>query len=399
MATPRDGHRKRMEILKMLAEYGLDDPEIAQTLGVSLATVEADRHVLKIDKKAPYHHPKAHFAHLVSAYAELAADKHAQRPELKRGLEIALRIPEILAALKGAQAAVSAPITRNPRVECYRKVLVAIFGTHANQWTAQDPKEFFEEYLSKLYFGELPLPDSFETLRDCVLAAYLAEEMIWTKPGWRGETADLIIQIVDEMIATLTQREQDILKLRFCLEDAEAKPETFSQLGRRFNIATERARQIQLIAIRKLSRLGIFSLQPLLESATQLLEGSLRQRAQARREQESRKLIEQEKEQQKQIMEHGLTLIDHTDAQQWQGLGRAIDELGLSVRAHNGLKNANIKTVWELVQKNERDLLKTRWLGRKSLKEVKEILAGMGLRLGMRFNKATQRAHEALVRP
>jgi DNA-directed RNA polymerase subunit alpha len=64
-------------------------------------------------------------------------------------------------------------------------------------------------------------------------------------------------------------------------------------------------------------------------------------------------------------------------------LNRSVDELELSVRSYNCLKNANIRTIGELVQKNEAEMLKTRNFGRKSLNEIKEILAGMGLSLGM----------------
>jgi DNA-directed RNA polymerase subunit alpha len=62
---------------------------------------------------------------------------------------------------------------------------------------------------------------------------------------------------------------------------------------------------------------------------------------------------------------------------------KPIDELELSVRSYNCLKIANIRTVGELVVKTESQMLKTKNFGRKSLNEIKEILAGLGLRLGM----------------
>ncbi|MBN2055608.1 DNA-directed RNA polymerase subunit alpha [bacterium] len=66
-----------------------------------------------------------------------------------------------------------------------------------------------------------------------------------------------------------------------------------------------------------------------------------------------------------------------------QNLMRSVDELELSVRSHNCLENAEIKTIADLVQKSDQEMLKTRNFGRKSLNEIKEILAGMGLSLGM----------------
>lgn len=66
-------------------------------------------------------------------------------------------------------------------------------------------------------------------------------------------------------------------------------------------------------------------------------------------------------------------------------LYRSVDELELSVRSANCLQNANIKYIYELVQKTETEMLKTKNFGRKSLNEIKDILAEMGLSLGMKL--------------
>jgi DNA-directed RNA polymerase subunit alpha len=68
-------------------------------------------------------------------------------------------------------------------------------------------------------------------------------------------------------------------------------------------------------------------------------------------------------------------------------LDKSVEELELSVRSYNCLKNANIRTIRELVQKTEGDMLKTKNFGRKSLNEIKEILQTMGLGLGMRLDQ------------
>jgi DNA-directed RNA polymerase subunit alpha len=67
-------------------------------------------------------------------------------------------------------------------------------------------------------------------------------------------------------------------------------------------------------------------------------------------------------------------------------LFRNVDELELSVRASNCLKTANIRTIADLVQKTESELLKTKNFGKKSLNEIKTILGEMGLSLGMRLD-------------
>ncbi|MCM2255863.1 MAG: DNA-directed RNA polymerase subunit alpha [Vicinamibacteria bacterium] len=71
-------------------------------------------------------------------------------------------------------------------------------------------------------------------------------------------------------------------------------------------------------------------------------------------------------------------------------LGKSVDELELSVRSYNCLKNANIRTIGDLVQKTEAEMLKTKNFGRKSLNEIKEILGGMGLSLGMKIDHLIQ---------
>jgi len=71
-----------------------------------------------------------------------------------------------------------------------------------------------------------------------------------------------------------------------------------------------------------------------------------------------------------------------------ENLDKSVEELELSVRSYNCLKNANIRTIRELVQKTEAEMLKTKNFGRKSLNEIKEILHTMGLSLGMRVDQS-----------
>jgi DNA-directed RNA polymerase subunit alpha len=77
-----------------------------------------------------------------------------------------------------------------------------------------------------------------------------------------------------------------------------------------------------------------------------------------------------------------------------ENLDKSVEELELSVRSYNCLKNANIRTLRELVTKTEAEMLKTKNFGRKSLNEIKEILAGMGLSLGMRLDQPAGQAQE-----
>ena len=75
-------------------------------------------------------------------------------------------------------------------------------------------------------------------------------------------------------------------------------------------------------------------------------------------------------------------------------LEKSVEELELSVRSYNCLKNADIRTIRELVQKTEAEMLRTKNFGRKSLSEIKEILHTMGLSLGMRLDQPAQAQQE-----
>jgi DNA-directed RNA polymerase subunit alpha len=78
-----------------------------------------------------------------------------------------------------------------------------------------------------------------------------------------------------------------------------------------------------------------------------------------------------------------------------ENLYRSVDELELSVRSANCLKNADITKIWQLVSKTEAEMLKTKNFGRKSLNEIKEVLSEMGLSLGMKLDGFTPPAEDA----
>ncbi|MBI4455743.1 MAG: DNA-directed RNA polymerase subunit alpha [Acidobacteria bacterium] len=90
--------------------------------------------------------------------------------------------------------------------------------------------------------------------------------------------------------------------------------------------------------------------------------------------------FEEEPEPEEQLVDTKQDLIN-------ENLQKSVEELELSVRSYNCLKNANIKTIGELVQKTEAEMLKTKNFGRKSLNEIKEILQEMGLHFGMKLDE------------
>ncbi len=79
-------------------------------------------------------------------------------------------------------------------------------------------------------------------------------------------------------------------------------------------------------------------------------------------------------------------VVERAAGQMNEILGRSVEELELSVRSYNCLKNANIQTIGDLVQKTEAEMLRTKNFGRKSLNEIKEILSSLSLSFGMKID-------------
>jgi len=89
-----------------------------------------------------------------------------------------------------------------------------------------------------------------------------------------------------------------------------------------------------------------------------------------------------------------IELIEEDSEKILELLAKPIEELELSVRSHNCLKNANILTIADLVQRSDVEMLKTRNFGRKSLNEIKEVLHEMNLHLGMKLDGLSQFSKE-----
>jgi DNA-directed RNA polymerase subunit alpha len=93
-------------------------------------------------------------------------------------------------------------------------------------------------------------------------------------------------------------------------------------------------------------------------------------------------------------LEEDLDFPSSEDERLMETLNRSVEELELSVRSYNCLKNADIKYIGDLVTKTEAEMLKTKNFGRKSLNEIKDLLAEMGLSLGMSIDFQKLRARQ-----
>lgn len=185
---------------------------------------------------------------------------------------------------------------------------------------------------------------------------------------------------LEAALENLTAREKDIIRRRFF------KGETLETIGEDYHRSSERIRTIEGKALRRLRNPAIFSgvryaiPEKLLEYTRGLEERVAKQDLQIAQ----RDLIIGEYESRFGPLQiDAQQIISREELDLRRKLDCAIEEIEMDVRSYNCLKNANIKTIRTLVQKTEEELLRTKNFGRKSLNEIKGILAEMGLHLGM----------------
>lgn len=193
-----------------------------------------------------------------------------------------------------------------------------------------------------------------------------------------------------EVLTTLRPREEKVLKMRFGIGQEEKH--TLEETGEKLGISRERVRQMEATALRKLrypsrkKKLPIITMEEVQKSRqelTQKLAALYREIEEVHKkmwkiEQESINLLERARLSRELREKSSLKILEPK-------LSTPINELEISLRVRNCLLNAGIKTISELIQKTETQLLRTKNLGHKTLAEIKGVLAEMGLGLGMKI--------------
>ena len=193
--------------------------------------------------------------------------------------------------------------------------------------------------------------------------------------------------LIDEVLKTLSQVEQEILQLRFGLLGEKVK--TFREMGTRFGCSQERIRQIEAKALRKLrhpNRTKTLKVVYDLVTDTEVESYVAEMKEQEDRQQWKQRLYpEVEEEVLRRAAMNSLLNSEMKALRHQQQLtyydARPVEELELSVRSANCLENAGIRTIGELRQRSEAELLITKNFGRRSLKEIREVLGGIGMTL------------------
>lgn len=195
------------------------------------------------------------------------------------------------------------------------------------------------------------------------------------------------IELINNSINELAEKESKVIRMHFALG---MEFHTLEQIGQQFNLCRERIRQIEKKALRKLriKKNLNYLFRSLLE---RMLDEFIKEISRLQTLNEIyKKMITYDKNTTK-ILVHILDFIEYSKI-----IKRSIsldpttdiDDLDISRRVRNWLKRANIKTIGDLVQKREKEILRIKNIGQKSLKEIREFLAQLDLHFEMEIENS-----------
>lgn len=382
-------HRARAPLVRMLYELGLSPREISENSGVrGEETITHDIRELGGLKAFPGRPTKKDdiFAAVIRRYAEIMAvnDSESDGSEsfdatMRDVLAAWLREDMLLEMLHGLEFALErlAVPAYSPDQKRRAHLLGVILGIavedpcNEKSWPFTQTKIWWHDMLAAIRSGEETVPKSRTHLLKMLVRRVLAKERSGIMPIW-GEQ---VFAELDQMLLTLTEREQNIIRNRFGIDIDE--PMTFRKIAHDIYRNPERIRQIEIKALAKLRH--------------EVLKRQLHILGQPVGDAIKRELEQREKETALKAAYRD-AVERHASAEVLASrdlhLLRDLDEFDWSVRTRNCMQNANIVLVGELVQWTERGILRTKNFGRKSLKEVKEVLAELGLSLEMELDPA-----------
>lgn len=341
----------RLPLVQALYAIGFEASAIARYFGLGAY------HTIVLDLDSIDHGQarnisrKQLFANALRRYAALSLEDQCSNVdlELQRHLAVWLRVDTVNTTLRSLDGAQALLINAQGEPDGCVRLVYAIFGTPMQD----DLGSLWTHYLKCIVAGTPP-PHSHRELLD--------ELIRWHVRAWRREIRPIwppnAGQVIEYLLATLMPREDQLLRLRFGIGQTAL---TLREVAELWDVSTERIRQVEAKALRKLRH----------PSRRRILEPLARPYGVA-----SVQLPEPRSAQKPSSQERLENLL------------RNLDEIEWSVRAYNCLIDAlGLRKVWQLCEKTEWELMATRNIGRRSLKEVKEALTEMGLTLGMPFGE------------
>lgn len=369
----RDYHeqrRGREPLVRELYGLGLTAPEIAEITRWSVATVQGDIQRLGGQKACPDrpHQRVTIFASVIRRYAEIVVEEKRQPLKEASVVHVALATwlheDAIIEMLRGAQIMLEQlSMPRYPEEwSAHAHLLSAVYGlTIYDEGGAMSRSlavatDWWHSMLVAILSGEAIAPQSREQLEQRIMQRVRMYQHIKIMPIWDRN----VLSLVDGMLDVLCERERKAICERFGI-GTEAKKQ--AQIAVEMDRTGTRVYQIMRRAIGKLrveaDKLGInawgYSIGDTHHSSTKYRV--------------SRELV--------------LELRLYYPVLDPYVLLDGVEELYFSARTTHGLKDCGVVLIGELVQLSPRDLLRSRYFGRKSLREVEEKLASIGATLGM----------------
>lgn len=374
---------KRREIERELFTFGLTRQDVATALGIDISSVANDLKYLGPFPDTSYLTPTERRSKAYSKALEIYATlsfatrqypnwkEHnfewwpikSNDPDVVQGVIDALVEYLDIKRIRGIADGVASMVDKlsNPidlsMYRAHRNLLEAVFG---KKRVNVDGEFLLEGFLEQSRRNSVfPNRETFSSLMSVwAIGEYY---QVFSSP-----LSSIVGRAVNEVLATLLPDDEKIIRMRFGL--GEYKPMTLEDVAQSFNVTGERIRQIEAKTLRQLRnpakarRLRLL-IAPLVHNTEELLE------------REFPAPVPELPLQPGQIISDSLRLI----------LLKSVEELEISVRSYNCLKNANIETIWDLVQKTTAEMLRTKNFGRKSLREINGVLGTMGLSIGMKF--------------
>ncbi len=261
----------------------------------------------------------------------------------------------------------------------YYKFVCALFGKSRDIDPNMD-KKIWGEYLKGAQDHSVINPQSRQACESDLCNICISQYRHRIMPIWDKR----IISVIERVLKTLNTREEKVLRMRFGF--GEARGMDLEEVAHDFEVTRERIRQIEAKALRRLRHpsrkkvLEVFSV-PTQEIFSDVLQKIGQEKLAA----ELLECVQEARER------------EEENPQLFDVLLRRVDELELNARTFHCLENHHIEYIFQLVLKTEREVLQFKNFGRKCLREIREVLGGIGLHLGMPMDREVLRRLEDIA--
>lgn len=364
--------RARIPLIQMLEPLGLSLDWIAEVVGCDKTTLREDLKSEGITRKSKMDRAQI-FRNVIKRYAEcwvrFMRDEPSQDSSEGFDAEIVmlhlgdwLQVNDLVPFINGLVMAMGKLIMPGyhadlePEAVLIRAMLCEIWAP--DSYKSRNPVQLLSDYFVGIQAGAILPPSSHDDLLRDLTDRCVSDERGDIKPVWPHNVREVVGKILD----TLTEREAKVIRMRFGIGGEKSR--TLEEVGNDFEVTRERIRFIEAKALRKLRHPSRSKgLKSLLEPFTILVHAPAP------------------------INTAPVAPPAPIEFDRLNHLVKSVDELEMSVRSMNCLQNGNIRWVWELAERTEPEMLRIKSFGWKSLRELNELLAEMGLAFGTKYSE------------